>query len=282
MKLVLITGASTGIGFEAAKFLSLNGFRVLAGVRSDKDFENLNSINENLSAIKIDITKIESINAAFEKVINEFSPKEYFALINNAGIVKAAPLEFVELDDLRWQFEVNVTSQVAVTQKFLPLLREVNEGRIVFTGSNSGVFTVPMNVPYGASKHAMEAIADGFRRELLANSNIKISLLQPGQIKTPIWDKSLDAAMKAKESFPPDVDKLYGKIEKSIIGEVVANGKDKAADPILVSRAIYHALTSKSPKTRYSMGVGAFMTQNIFKRLPDKLMDKILRKVLKY
>jgi NAD(P)-dependent dehydrogenase (short-subunit alcohol dehydrogenase family) len=282
MKLVLITGASTGIGFEAAKYLSHNGFTVLAGVRSDKDFERINNIGENLKAIKIDVTSESSIEAALQSIESNYNPKEYFSLINNAGIVKAGPLEFISIADLQTQLEVNVTSQVRVTQKFMPLMRKVKEARIIFTGSNSGVFTIPINAPYGASKHAMEAIADGFRRELSSNSTIKVSLLQPGQIKTPIWNKSLNVALKAKNDYPPQVERLYGDLLDKIQNKLMTKAEKKASDPIVVSRAIKHALTHKKPKARYSMGTGSFMTHLIFKRLPDLFMDKVLKKTIKY
>jgi NAD(P)-dependent dehydrogenase (short-subunit alcohol dehydrogenase family) len=281
-RLVLITGASTGIGFEAAKYLSLNGFTVLAGVRTDKDYERLNSINKEIIAIKIDVTDELTIDSAVVKIRESYSFQNYFALINNAGIVKAGPLEFIKIEDLQIQLEVNVTSQVRVTQKFLPLLRESKKARVLFTGSNSGVFTIPMNAPYCASKHAIEAIADGFRRELLANSTIKVSLLQPGQIKTPIWEKSLHKATQAKKSYPPQVDTLYGHLTNKIENQVMATAHKNAADPFVVSRAILHALDSEKPRTRYSMGTGSRLTQLLFKRLPDKMMDLFLRKFIGY
>jgi short-subunit dehydrogenase len=281
MKYVLITGASTGIGFEAAKYLAQRGFSVFAGVRSDSDFERINSIDKNLKAIKIDITDEKSIDDSVVYMTNLVTQADSFALINNAGIVKAGPLEHIDINDLRKQLEVNVTSQVLVTQKFLPLLRESNEGRIIFTGSNSGVFTTPLNAPYAASKHAMEAIADGFRRELLGNSKITVSLLQPGQIKTPIWSKSLAVAKDARAAYPEDVEAKYGDLTKAI-EKKVAFANDNAASTDVVSKAIYHALTSEEPKTRYYMGNSSFITQNLYKYLPDKLMDKILRKILKY
>ncbi len=281
MRYVLITGASTGIGFEAAKYLAKRDFTVFAGVRSDVDFKRIDGSEKNLKAIKIDITNKKSIEDAVVFMENLVTQDDDFALINNAGIVKAGPLEHIDIDDLSMQLEVNVTSQVRVTQKFLPLLRQSNAGKIIFTGSNSGVFTTPLNAPYAASKHAMEAIADGFRRELLGNSQITVSLLQPGQIKTPIWSKSLAVAKDAREAYPEDVSVKYGDLTKAI-EKKVAFADANAASPDVVCSAIFHALTSKEPKTRYYMGNSSFITQNIFKYLPDKLMDKILRKILKY
>lgn len=281
MKLVLITGASTGIGREAAIYLAKKGFKVLAGVRSDKAFEDTNNLHQNIDAIKIDVCIEDTINTALAKVQNDYSPLDFFALINNAGVVNAGPLEFLAIDELRNQLEVNVTAQVLVTQKFLPLLRKVKDGRLIFTGSNSGIFTTPMNVPYSASKFAMEAIADGFRRELIGNSNIKVSLLQPAQINTPIWTKSLDHALDLKKNYPPECDELYGVLNRKVEAMVSTISRGKGSDPIVVSKAIHHALVSIRPKTRYRMGKGLWLV-NFLSLLPSSWTDRILRRAIGY
>lgn len=279
-KYVLITGASTGIGKDCALYLAERGFDVFAGVRSESDFDSLSSIHKNLRPIKIDVTKLDQIQAAYGKVSELVSPSDSFALINNAGIVKAGPLEHLPAEDFSWQLEVNVTSQVRVAQVFLPLLRQSSDGRIIFTGSQSGFFVSPLMGAYCASKHAIEAVADAYRRELSLNSNIKVSLLQPGQIKTPIWDKSLERKDEILSQVPQNSKDNY----QFIMDRVLLRAEDASingAPTSEVAQCLLHAIESKRPKTRYRMGKGARTTHLLNKILSDRMMDKIIKKALK-
>lgn len=275
MKYALITGASTGIGKACAIDLAQKGVKVFAGVRKDSDFEALSSIHENLSPIIIDVVNKESIQKAYNQVKDIITPDDSFTLMNNAGIVKPGPLEHLDCEELANQMEVNVTSQVRVTQEFMPLLRLVADGRIIFTGSQSGYFTSPFMGAYCASKHAIEAVADVLRKELSLTSNIKVILLQPGQIKTPIWSKSLEREDEIRNSIPADSAKIYEPITNAVIGR--AKGADENGAPTSdVSKCVWHAISTKNPKTRYRMGKGAKFSYLMTWLLSDRTMDKIV------
>ena len=181
VRTALVTGASSGIGAACAARLARAGWRVLAGVRRPGDAP------EGTEEVLLDVTDAAQIQAR---------PRvdELHALVNNAGIAIAMPLEFVPLDELRHQLEVNVVGQVAVTQAFLPALRRAR-GRIVFVGSIAGKSALPFLGPYAASKHALEAVADSLRLELRP-WGIRVSIVEPGSIKTPIWARG---AAKADE-----------------------------------------------------------------------------------
>ena len=185
---VVITGASTGIGEACALHLDQLGWRVFAGVRKDSDGEALQrKASPRLMPVRIDVTDAASIAGAREIVARELGDRGLDGLVNNAGVVVAGPLEFVPMDDLRRQLEINVIGQIAVTQAFLSFVRTAR-GRIVNIGSVSGKMATPFVGPYAASKFAMEALTDALRCELRP-WGIQVSIVEPGSIATPIWEK---------------------------------------------------------------------------------------------
>ncbi|MEK7693262.1 MAG: SDR family oxidoreductase, partial [Chloroflexota bacterium] len=184
---VVITGASTGIGEACALHLDALGWRVFAGVRKGADGEALQrKASARLIPVRIDVTDQASIASACDAVAQELGARGLDGLVNNAGIAVAAPLEFVPIDDLRRQLEINVIGQIAVTQAFLALIRTAR-GRIVNIGSVSGKLATPFTGPYSASKFAMEALTDALRIELRP-WKIEVSIVEPGSIATPIWE----------------------------------------------------------------------------------------------
>lgn len=280
MRKILITGASTGIGLACAQYLADKNIYVYAGVRKEVDFEKLVKLHKNIKPIKIDISKEESIQNCYDTIKSEVKDEDSFALVNNAGIVRAGPLEFIPIEELKFQLDVNITDHVRVSQIFLPLLRRVRDGRLLFTGSQSGFFTSPLMGPYCASKHGIEAIADAFRQELALNSNIKVVLIQPGQIKTPIWDKSIDKAHEIQEKYPAKAVELYGEA----IPKIEARAKDaglNGAHTDVVSRDVLKALSKSNPKTRYRQGRGANLSYLLKLLLSDKMRDRLIRFILK-
>ncbi len=179
VKTVLITGASTGIGEACALWLQDRGYRVFAGVRKSTDAEALQQKSKgHLTPVLLDVADEASIREAVQFVLTQEPKLE--GLVNNAGIAVAGPLEFVPLQELRRVLEVNVVGQVAVTQAFLPLLREAR-GRVVLMSSISGRVAAPLMGPYAASKFALEAIGDALRREL-APWGIEVSIIEPGNL----------------------------------------------------------------------------------------------------
>ncbi|HET9846795.1 MAG TPA: SDR family NAD(P)-dependent oxidoreductase, partial [Nitrospira sp.] len=199
-------------------------------------------------------------------------------LVNNAGIAIASPLELIPLAELRRQFEVNVIGQIAVTQALLPLIRQ-SRGRIVNMGSIAGRGTIPMMGPYSASKFALEALTDALRLELYP-WGIEVSIIEPGAIATPIWNKSLNTALTLETVIPAEGKRLYGETAQRL-REKVDESARRAIPPDAVVQAVLHALTARRPRTRYLVGADARLRALMVKWLPDRLQDWILKKVLK-
>src|SRR3954470_13849356 len=205
----VITGASTGIGRACAEHLDSLGHRVFAGVRSDSAIEELRATgSERLVPLRIDVTDAGSIEAAVE-VTEAIGGGGLDGLVNNAGIAVAAPMEFVPIDELRNQIEVNLIGQVAVTQAFLPALR-LNRGRIVNVSSIGGLVASAFFGPYNASKYGLEAVSDSLRQELRP-WGIKVVLVEPGAMDTPIWEKGVATADELVAAADPEQLSLYEK-----------------------------------------------------------------------
>jgi short-subunit dehydrogenase len=274
----LITGASTGIGEACALELDRRGFRVFAGVRSEAAAESLRAkASSRLTPIMLDITDAASIANAAALVTESVGNAGLAGLVNNAGIGVSGPLEFLPIEDLRRQFEVNVIGQVAVTQAMLPLLR-VARGRIVNIGSISGFVTAPFLGPYSASKHAMEAVTNALRLEL-RRSGIKVAILEPGNVKTPIWDKSIAAVQEKAERASPEADALY-RLDMEQMHQASLKMRDTGMPVECVVRAVVHALTARRPKTRYPVGVQSRLAAFFFRFFPDSLRDMLILRSL--
>jgi NAD(P)-dependent dehydrogenase (short-subunit alcohol dehydrogenase family) len=273
---VVITGASTGIGAACAVRLAQLGFRVFAGVRKAADGEALKKQSSgSLTPLALDVTDAGSIAAAAVAVTREVGETGIAGLVNNAGIVVAGPLEFLPLDELRKQFEVNTIGHVAVTQAFLGLIRQ-GRGRIVNIGSSSGFLSTPFLGPYCASKFAMEAITDALRMEL-GPWGIGVSIVDPGNIATPIWQKSLAAADELTRHLPTAAHELYG--HGMSVGRAAAQKEAvHSSPPELVANAVEHALTAKRPRTRYYAGRDACLQAVLARFLPDRMMDRLIMK----
>jgi len=271
---VVITGASTGIGAACARFLADHGFQVFAGVRDRQAGEVLvNGRTLRLIPIHLDVTEDTSIRNAAERVTHHLGDAGLAGLINNAGIAIGSPLEVIPIDQLRRQFEVNVFGQIAVTQAFLPLLRK-GHGRIVNMGSIAGRATIPLMGPYSASKHALEALTDALRLEL-QQWGIQVSVIEPGAIATPIWEKSVKAAKDLEAAA--DSSAAIGYTELIMrIKETVTKAAERAIPPDAVVRAVVHALTASRPRTRYLVGTDAKIRAWMVKWLPDRLNDRLL------
>jgi NAD(P)-dependent dehydrogenase (short-subunit alcohol dehydrogenase family) len=275
---VLVTGASSGIGKESALLLASEGFQVFAGVRRQEDAAALASEGHgSLVPVMLDVTVPSSINAALESIREAIPADASFGLVNNAGIAVAAPLELVELDSLRKQFEVNVFGHVAVTKAFLPLLRS-HRGRIVFIGSLFGKIGVPLVSPYSAAKFAIEAIADAFAVELWP-WKIRVSLLEPGNIATPIWDKFTDHAHATTDAGSADAAELYRDVQGSMLRLAKWFGK-AGITPQRVARVVMKALCARRPRSRYLVGWDAKILGRIAPASPDRLRYWVIRRII--
>lgn len=272
MKTVLITGASTGIGQASALWLQDRGYRVFAGVRKSTDAEALQQKSKgHLTPVLLDVVDEASIRKAVQFVLTQALKLD--GLVNNAGIAVAGPLEFVPLQELRRVLEVNVVGQVAVTQAFLPLLREAR-GRVVLMSSISGRVAAPLMGPYAASKFALEAIGDALRREL-APWGIQVSIIEPGNIQTPIWRKGIAWGEALKQQLSPDATQLYGGAIDGILRYI--QGQDgRGLHPNEVARVVEQALVSARPKTRYVVGRDAKAGALLARLLPDPWVDRFI------
>ncbi len=273
-KAVLVTGSSTGIGRATALRLDAAGFVVFAGVRSASDGEALAAAaSARLTPLLIDVTNPTQIADAARTISERVGDAGLAGLVNNAGIAAAAPLEFVPIDALRHQLEVNVIGQVAVTQSVLPLLRQAR-GRIVNVTSIGGLVAGPMLGPYHASKFALEAITHTLRTEL-GGWGIEVIAIEPGQIATPIWSTASSLADEMTKDMPPEALELYG---RGIAGarKVAAKAAVNGLAPDEVAKVIERALTARRPRTRYTVGTDARLGATIVARLPDRLRDRLL------
>ena len=273
---VVVTGASTGIGRATARRLSSLGFDVFAGVRKDPDAEAVQQ--DGLRPLKLDVTDQGSVERARDEVANAVGEGRLAGLVNNAGIAVSGPLEFLPIDELRRQLDVNVVGQVAVIQAFLPQLRRAR-GRIVNISSIGGRVALPLLGPYAASKFALEAISDSLRREL-RRFGVEVSVVEPGGIKTPIWDKGNEQADALLEDAPPEAMELYGEVTERIRKESRHIAEERGLPPEAVAETVGHALTASKPKTRYLVGRDAKIRAAAAKRLPDRAMDKLIGRAL--
>lgn len=275
---VLITGASSGIGRTTTMHLDRLGFRVLAGVRKTEDAESLQREgSERIIPVMIDITVADSIAEAARHV-EEIAPLGLDGLVNNAGIALTGPLEYLDVDRIRNQFEVNFFGHLAVTQAMLPALRQ-RIGRIVNMSSMAGWLGAPFYGPYTSSKHALRAANDALRLEL-APRGLHVSIIEPGSIDTPIWQKGYDLAQETIEAMPDVGRERYGEVIRSGLGSI-ENQARRGIPPEHVAEAVASALMSESPKARYVLGRDAQLAILGKRLLPGRIVDALVRRQMK-
>lgn len=270
---VLVTGASTGIGAATAIHLAALGHRVFAGVRRIEDGEALVRRGGSLiTPVVIDVTDRISIVAAAQRITEATGAGGLGALVNNAGIAVVGAWEHVNPDRLREQFEVNLFGTVAVTQAFLPLLRR-GRGRIVTVGSIAGKHAPPFFGPYAASKHALEGFMDSLRLEMRP-WGITVSLIAPGAIDTPIWEKGLHLAADIAREMPPDAERAYAPYIEAArrSGERAAR---RGIEATRVAEAIAHAIRAPRPRARYFIGRDARLRAVAMRVLPSAVIDRL-------
>jgi NAD(P)-dependent dehydrogenase (short-subunit alcohol dehydrogenase family) len=269
-KVVVITGASSGIGEACALHLDKKGFTVFACVRKPEDGTALKkNTSDRLTPILVDVTVPQSIEQARLSVAQAVAASgAMLSLVNNAGVIVGGPLEFLSPEDLRKELEVNLIGVVQMTQAFLPLIR-YGKGRIINMSSISGLIAFPFLGPYAATKFALEAISDSWRIELRP-WHIMVSLIEPGDVATPLWEKSLTLIDKLIKQWPPQALELYGPII-SMNGRFQKHG----IPPEQVAKTVEHALTSAHPRTRYRIGQHRTIVE-LVRRLPIGIRDRLI------
>jgi NAD(P)-dependent dehydrogenase (short-subunit alcohol dehydrogenase family) len=276
----LVTGASSGIGRATALRLDAEGWTVFAGVRDSSAGNDLVAAASGpgtLEPVRLDVTDQGSVAATAAAISESMGDEGLRGLVNNAGIGAGGPLEYVALENLRGVLEVNVVGQVAVTQAMLPLLRR-GHGRIVFTSSDNGRWAPPFMGPYAASKFALEAVGDALRVEL-RKSKIPVSIVEPGSIRTSIWDKGLDGIERGELNLPEESKRHYGDVT-TVLQNALEEGKKNAIPAERVAEAIHHALSARRPKTRYRIGRDAHTMIMLRAVLPDRAFDSAVSRII--
>ncbi|HSS33255.1 MAG TPA: SDR family oxidoreductase [Solirubrobacterales bacterium] len=275
MKSVLITGASTGIGRATALRLDGAGWRVFAGVRRQEDAESLvEAGSANLSPLYLDVTDADQIAAAAALIENQGDGLA--GVVNNAGVAIPSPLETIPIEDFRRQVEINLTGQVAVTQAVLGQVRSAG-GRVVFISSIGGRVALPFTGAYHAAKFGVEAVGDVFRQELRP-WGISVSIIEPGSIDTPIWERG-ERTSDEVGARSPQREALYGRaIEK--YREIVRQTAERGIPPEKVAQAVEHALSADRPRTRYLVGIDAKVQARIRPFIPTPVFDRIVARMM--
>jgi NAD(P)-dependent dehydrogenase (short-subunit alcohol dehydrogenase family) len=247
---------------------------VFAGVRREDDAASLREAgSDRLEPLMLDVTDAGQIAAAGQLIEDERGSVGLDGLVNNAGIAVPGPLETLPIDDFKRQIEVNLTAQVAVTQALLPAIRTAR-GRIVFITSIGGLMAFPMFGAYHAAKFGLEAVGDVFRQELRP-WGISVSVVEPGSIATPIWERG-DAEVDAITSRARDGHAdLYGEAAEAF-REVARKTGERGIPPERVAKRIEHALSARRPRTRYLVGADARGQAIASRVLPDRLVDWIV------
>jgi NAD(P)-dependent dehydrogenase (short-subunit alcohol dehydrogenase family) len=275
----LVTGASTGMGRATVLRLAADGYRVFAGVRKEADGQALvrdAAGRGNVVPVKLDVTDAGQIAAAVETVTVAVGEAGLAALVNNAGVGVFGPLELAPLETIRRQFEVNVTGQVAVTQAFLPLLRQAR-GRIVMIGSIGDRAAMPFGEPLGASKAAIALMAEALRQEL-APWDVKVILIKPASIRTEAVDKFEADAEKTIASFTDGGRALYAETYRRMVNAALPRLR-RGSSPDVVANAIAGALAAPRPRSHYLVGKDSRRLAALSAVLPDRAFDAIRRRL---
>lgn len=277
---VVITGCSTGIGKATALYLDRLGYRVFGSVRRKSDVQALCAASsDRFTPILLDVANPESICRAEAEVHRAVGEDGLQGLVNNAGVAFHSPLEFAPLEALRELFEVNVFGLLAVTQTFLPLVRQAR-GRIVNVSSQSTLVSVPFHGPYTASKIGVNVLSDALRLELQP-FGVQVSTIIAGSMNTPIWERSHELTSEAMRRQPPEADALYGQRLEKFRGFMAAMG-GRGIDPQSVARAVAHALTAKRAKHSYWVAVDLNVRLYYLFRdiMPEPLQDWLVLRTI--
>lgn len=272
-KPVLVTGASSGIGETVAVHLAHKGFQVFAAARRIHALNNLSGLGQGrIHPIAMDVTSQDSIDEALRE-IETITKAPLYGVVNNAGVAVAGPVECVDIDEWRRQFETNVFGLVRVTQSVLPQMRKVNIGRVVNIGSVSGRIVAPFMGPYGSSKHAVEGLTDALRRELF-DTGLKVSLIRPGFINTHFGEQEQESLEPHIAEDQPYADKVrtFAKWHES--------KHPSAAPATVVAEAVHKALTAERPHSRYTVPASFHGMLAIRNLLPSAIVDRVFMRII--
>jgi len=278
MKSVVVTGASTGIGWATAKLLLNRGFRVFGSVRKQADADRLKTeFGANFTPLLFDVTDEAAVLAAAREVRAALNGEKLAGLVNNAGIAVSGPVLGLAADDFRRQMDVNVIGPIIATQAFGPLLGadpslKGPPGRIVMISSVAGKNGNPLTPAYSASKHAIEGLSESLRRELML-FGIDVVIVAPGPVKTPIWSKGQQAVDVSRYQNSPYLPAL----QKA--SAFMQHLESIGLPPERIAERVFEALTLPQPKVRYQITPDP-MRHLMMTMLPKRMVDKIIAKRL--
>jgi NAD(P)-dependent dehydrogenase (short-subunit alcohol dehydrogenase family) len=277
MRSVVITGASTGIGWACAKLLLDKGFHVFGSVRKQADADRLSSeFGQNFSPLIFDVTDEAAVLAAGREVRAALNGETLAGLVNNAGVAVAGPVLVLSADEFRRQMNVNVIGPIITTQAFGPLLGadpqlKGPKGRIVMMSSVAGRNGNPLLSAYSASKHALDGLAESLRREMML-FGIDVIIVAPGAVKTPIWGKAEEVDISSYQNSP-----FYPALQK--IRKFMLQLGETGLPAEAIAERVFEALTTTSPKVRYQITPDP-MRHLITAVLPKRTVDRIIAKRL--
>lgn len=273
-ELIVVTGASTGMGAATVRELAARGHHVLAGVRREADGEQLASAR--VRPVILDITVPEQVAGLAALVQVDGRPLR--ALINNAGIAVNAPVEVLPMAEWRRQFDVNFFGHIEVTQALLPALLR-SRGRVVMMSSLGGRLAQPTYGAYSGSKFALEAVSDALRREV-APHGVTVAIVEPGAVRTEMVGRGGVTARKLVGGMTPEQERRYGGLMQAILAQsegFLRTGRDASQ----AAQVIVAAATDARPRTRYTIGRDAAVLTRLARILPDRVLDRVLAAALR-
>jgi NAD(P)-dependent dehydrogenase (short-subunit alcohol dehydrogenase family) len=276
-KSVVVTGASTGIGYAIAEVLGKRGFEVFGSVRKEADAERLvRVLGKRFTALRMDVTDDAATKSAAATVAEKLGGRTLFGLVNNAGIAGGGPLLHQPIEEFRQILDVNLLGPFRVTQAFAPLLgadraRAGKPGRIVQISSTGGKLGFPFLGSYVASKFALEGMSESLRRELLLYG-IDVIVVGPGTVKTPMFDKAQEIDLS------PYMSTEYGPILKGFV-DYFMNESKRGLPASRIGEAVYKALTARKPRVRYAVVPQRVKNWTVPRALPKRMVDRMIGKM---
>jgi NAD(P)-dependent dehydrogenase (short-subunit alcohol dehydrogenase family) len=270
-ELIVVTGASTGMGAATARELARKGFHVLAGVRRDVDADALRG--EGIEPHILDITVDSDVAAIAERVARDPLGRPLRALVNNAGISVNAPVEALPIAEWRRQFEVNLFGHVAMTQALLPALLRT-AGTVVNISSVGGRVALPTYGAYAGSKFALEAVSDSLRREV-GRLGVKVIVIEPGAVKTEMLERGIANADRLNAAMTADQLERYGDLVAAISEQARSFGRDGVSAES-AAKVIAKAAAASRPRSRYTIGRDAAVLVRLARVLSDRFLDRVV------
>lgn len=275
-ELIVVTGASTGMGAATARELARRGFHVLAGVRRDVDADALRG--DGIEPHILDITVESDVAAIAERVARDPQGQPLRALINNAGVAINAPVEALPIAEWRRQFEVNLFGHVAMIQALMPSLLR-SSGTVVNISSLGGKVALPTYPAYAGSKFALEALSDSLRREV-GRLGVKVVVIEPGAVKTAMAERGVATADRLKDGMTADQRERYGELVDAMSNLARSFDKDGVSAEH-AAKVIAKAATASRPRTRYTVGRDAAVLARLSRVVSDRVLDRVVRLVLR-